>query len=318
MKKKWPLWKKFILFLLIALYFGGVFSFAYGYRLKQTDTAAYEALMAKVDAKMLVVKQKVYDTGAVIWDKSSEFASATKNSIFETGSAVKENISESWKKTFESGKDVYAQEPETITSPVDELSGASHETDETRSYLDTITGETILTGGPYDILYYNQTDPRWKDKFYGNQDTIGKYGCGPTSLATVVSSLTKQKITPEEMALWAKEHGYFCNGSGSYHTLIPEGAMQFGLKVENLGIPSEQAIIEALWTGKIVVVLMSQGHFTSSGHFMLLRGVTLDGKILIADPLSLDNSLKSWDLDILMNELKQGAAAGGPVWAITK
>ena len=31
---------------------------------------------------------------------------------------------------------------------------------------------------------------------------------------------------------------------------------------------------------------MSAGHFTSGGHFILLRGVTLDGNILVADPNS--------------------------------
>lgn len=41
-----------------------------------------------------------------------------------------------------------------------------------------------------------------------------------------------------------------------------------------------------LSSGHIFVALMGSGHFTSSGHFILLRGVTLDGKILVADPNS--------------------------------
>ncbi len=33
--------------------------------------------------------------------------------------------------------------------------------------------------------------------------------------------------------------------------------------------------------------------------------------------MSLENSLKAWDIDILINELKMGATGGGPLWAIS-
>ena len=321
MKKKWPLWKKLVTLLLIALYFGVIFSIAYGYRLKQTDTVAYEALIAKVEIKLTAAKDKISETSGFFWEKTTEAASNAKDSILETASAIKDKAAKTLKESLETKSDVYAQAPdesEMISSPVNDLVDASYDTTETHRYQDEFTGETMLTGGPFDILYYNQTDPRWKDKFYGGHDTIGKYGCGPTALAMAVSSITEQTITPDAMAVWARENGYFCNGSGSYHSLIPEGAAKFGLTVEKLGTPSSATVIEALCTGKIIVALMSQGHFTNSGHFVLVRGVTLDGKILLADPLSLDNSLKAWDLDILMNELKRGAASGGPVWAISK
>lgn len=316
MMKKLSFFKKSIIFLLIALYFGAIFSVAYGWRLKQTDTAAYEALMAKIESKYL----EAVAIGQAAWNKTTELAIAGKDSVVETAITLKDKVSVSFQNAFDSGTDVYAQAPgeeEPITSPVDDFANASYDTTETHRYVDNQTGETMLSGGAYDILYYNQTDPRWKDKFYGNQDTIGKYGCGPTALAMTVSSLTSQTITPEEMAKWANQNGYFCNGSGSYHALIPEGAAHFGLQVENLGNASSEKIIESLWTGKVIVALMSQGHFTNSGHFILVRGVTLDGKILLADPLSQENSLKAWDLDILVNELKHGAASGGPVWAIS-
>ena len=36
----------------------------------------------------------------------------------------------------------------------------------------------------------------------------------------------------------------------------------------------------------------------------------------IAHPINLDNSLRAWDIDILLNELKMGANSGGPLWSI--
>lgn len=177
---------------------------------------------------------------------------------------------------------------------------------------------TILTGGPANIVYYNQSDSQWADKIYGAQDTISIYGCGPTALAMVVSSLTSQKINPEQMANWAYQNGYFCRGSGSYHSLMPEGSKKFGLTVTNITDYSVQSLIQELSTGKIIIALMNEGHFTSGGHFLILRGVTLEGKILIADPKSLENSLKPWDPEIFIKEAKYSANSGGPFWAVEK
>lgn len=63
---------------------------------------------------------------------------------------------------------------------------------------------------------------------------------------------------------------------------------------------------------------MAKGHFTSSGHFIVLRGVTANKKILVADPVSRNRSEKEWDLSIVLNEARQGAGAGGPFWIIEK
>jgi len=56
-----------------------------------------------------------------------------------------------------------------------------------------------FTDGATTVHYYNQLDDRWKDEPYGKQGTIGSSGCGPTSLAMAVSSLTTQTIDPVQM-----------------------------------------------------------------------------------------------------------------------
>ena len=53
----------------------------------------------------------------------------------------------------------------------------------------------IFTDGATEVVYYNQLDERWADLPYGT-DNIGGYGCGPTSMAIVVSSLTDQTVDP--------------------------------------------------------------------------------------------------------------------------
>ena len=173
----------------------------------------------------------------------------------------------------------------------------------------------VFTDGSTQVVYYNQLDDRWRYQPYGTDD-IGGYACGPTSMSIVISSLTSDTIDPPHMAQWAYEHGYWCSKSGSYHTLIPGAAKAWGLAVEGCTASEPQRIVDALADGKLVVALMSKGHFTSSGHFIVLRGVTSDGKILVADPASYKRSEKQWDFSIILNEASKNAGAGGPFWII--
>lgn len=166
------------------------------------------------------------------------------------------------------------------------------------------------------VFYYCQEDPRWRNTLLGKKNTIGVAGCGPTSLATVISSLTDRKVDPVIMSKWTYQNGYYAEGAGSYHSLIPAGARAFGLNVESVGLANSQKLIGALSEGKMVVALMSRGHFTRTGHFIVLRGISKSGKILVSDPLSRMKSEMEWPISTILNEARRGASAGGPFWII--
>ena len=175
-------------------------------------------------------------------------------------------------------------------------------------------GDVTFTDGGTPVVYYNQLDERYASQPYGT-DNIGGYGCGPTAMAIVVSSLTDDMVDPVEMAKWSYDNGYWCKSSGSYHALIPAAAEEWGLPVSGCTTSEPQRILDALADGKLVVAIMSEGHFTSSGHFIVLRGVK-DGQIMVADPASYKRSGQLWDLSIILNEASRRAAAGGPFWII--
>ena len=59
--------------------------------------------------------------------------------------------------------------------------------------------------------------------------------------------------------------------------LVPGAAEGFGLQWESISTDKPHAVVDTLASGKLIVALMSKGHFTSSGHFMVLRGVTSEG-----------------------------------------
>jgi hypothetical protein len=173
----------------------------------------------------------------------------------------------------------------------------------------------VFTDGSKEVIYYNQLDERWANIMYGQSSTIGEAGCGPTSMSIIISTLTGESHDPIELSEWSVINGHRCEGNGSYHSLIPAAAEAYGLSSE--GDLTAQDIVDALSSGKLVVAIMSKGHFTSSGHFIVLRGVTSEGKILVADPASHKRSQQEWDLSLIMNEARKGAAAGGPFWAVS-
>ena len=178
-------------------------------------------------------------------------------------------------------------------------------------------GQEVLTGGSVSIAYFAQSDPAWKDQPYGS-DRVGRYGCGPTAMAMAVKGLTGTNTDPEQMASWCSQNGYWAAGSGSYHSIVRGVANAFGLECSSPNSVTPEDLRTQLSGGRIAVALMSAGHFTSGGHFILLRGVTLDGNILVADPNSRARSLQEWDASIIINELSSSKTAGAPLWFLSK
>ena len=184
------------------------------------------------------------------------------------------------------------------------------------SLYGTNYGDISFTDAGMEVVYYNQTDERWGNKMYGMSGTIGQAGCGPTALAIVVSTLTGKTVTPLDVAEWSVASGHRCEGNGSFHSLIPDGAIHYGLQVEAIGRSGDK-LVEALEDGKLVVGIYAPGHFTQSGHFLVIRGCTAEGKILVADPASYTRSQQEWPLSIIVNETSRRAGAGGPFWVIS-
>ena len=184
--------------------------------------------------------------------------------------------------------------------------------------LSSYDGVMLGESGEMQVVYYNQLDERWSHRMYGRSSSIGAAGCGPTSLAIAVSTLTGKNVDPPSVCAWSVANGHRCEGNGSYHSLIPEGAKHYGLKVEKLGRSSARELEKHLSSGHLVIAIMSRGHFTSNGHFIVLRGITKNGKVLVADPASYRRSEQEWDMSIILNETNKGAAAGGPLWSLSK
>lgn len=176
-------------------------------------------------------------------------------------------------------------------------------------------GRNFLTGGIVEMEYFQQSSPTWASRPYGTDD-IGHYGCGPTAMAMVINSLTDQHTDPAKMAQWAVEHSHWAKHGGSYLSLIKGASQAFGLSAQALPEKNEDSIQSALFSGNLLVALMGPGHFTKGGHFIVIRGVTLSGTLLVADPNSIEKSLAEWDPEVILSELSSSTQNGAPLWVI--
>lgn len=163
---------------------------------------------------------------------------------------------------------------------------------------------------PGEIPLFLQWDKNWGYDMYG-EDPIAIDGCAPTSLAMVAVGLTgNTSVTPLSVSDYAYKNGYYIDGVGSSWSLISEGSKHFGLKSHELPL-NKSSILSTLESGNPIILTVGPGTFTSTGHFLVLTGLTDDGKIKINDPNSKLNSSKSWDVDIFLNETKN-------LWKISK
>lgn len=213
---------------------------------------------------------------------------------------------------------VEAEEPpeeQFAASPDDWVEPAS-EADADLTRFELRGEEELLTGGSRDIVYYNQWDEAWSEKPFGS-DRIGAYGCGPTVMAMAVSSLTEQTMNPADMACWTKDNRHWSKKRGSRLSLIEGGALAYGLRAEGVQDLNAEHLRQELASGKMMVALVSKGHFTNGGHFILLRGATLDGGILVADPSSRGRSLTVWDAQLILDELSVSRNNGAPLWSLS-
>lgn len=151
------------------------------------------------------------------------------------------------------------------------------------------------------IPLFIQWDKRWGYDAYGN-DVIGLSGCGPTCLSMIVIGLTKnQEATPDKLADYAMEHGYYEQNSGTKWSFMDEVAAVYGVQGYYIYL-SKDNMQEELSQGHPLVCAMRSGDFTSQGHFIVIAGMEGD-KFLVHDPNSIERSQQLWDYDTLQYQI---------------
>ena len=162
--------------------------------------------------------------------------------------------------------------------------------------IDTLSEKEVSGNVPY--LF--QWDKRWGFHEYGDNN-IGFSGCGPTCLAMILAYYNKEAdTTPATLADYAMDNGYYETGSGTRWAFMVEAAEAYGINSRQI---SSSEIPDELSEGHPVIASVGKGHFTKSGHFIVLAGIE-NGTILVHDPNNVSNSMKKWNYNKFKNEIK--------------
>ncbi len=168
--------------------------------------------------------------------------------------------------------------------------------------LEPVDLEQYEIHGQIPIFY--QWTSTWGYAKYG-EEQIAIDGCGPTCLAMVAVGLTGDtSYTPKKVADISMEIGTYLSDTGTTWDLMKKGPDRMGFQSWQMKSWSASAILQELESGHPVICSMKEGTFTTQGHFIVLAGVTEDGKVLVNDPNSKVRTQTKWDAQELLDQTK--------------
>lgn len=172
------------------------------------------------------------------------------------------------------------EKTESVTEEtVQPSSAAAVQTEPAPAVPETFPAEQALPTEPEQMGYqtvpqYFQTDYPYIQ--YGN-GTIATSGCSMTCLAMMATYLTGQEYTPDQLA-----YHFGSYGKNNIERLEYGNAQ---MQLPNERTENVQEVLQALKTGKVAIAMMDdESVFTDTQHFIVLAGMTEDGKILVNDP----------------------------------
>lgn len=157
------------------------------------------------------------------------------------------------------------------------------------------------------IPLFIQWDKRWGYRDYGGGFFATKT-CGPTCMSMVYCGLTgKTDMDPYTMSQWSYKHGYYQDGVGTRWVFLENMPKRLGL--EEVDIKADADTLKTyLKEGWVCIANVKKGDFTKTGHYIVIKGLSKDGKLLINDPNSPKNSKKKWAVKRVVKQIRLLAA----------
>ncbi len=174
---------------------------------------------------------------------------------------------------------------------------------------DTASGKLTSSEKHADCPLLLQWDERWGYHSYG-ESIMAISGCGPTALSMVVIGLTgNTDATPNEVADYAMNNGYYMYGTGTSWSLMSDGAAHYGLSSQEVAA-DEAAMKQVLDEQGYLICSMRSGDFTTAGHFIVICGYDDEG-FQVNDPFCIYRSSLSWSYDTIAGQIKN-------IWGLKK
>lgn len=160
------------------------------------------------------------------------------------------------------------------------------------------------------MVYFNQREEPWGAIPYTSRgdksQTIGTSGCGPTSAAMVVSTLTGKLVTPDQACSYAVKNGFRTPNSGTSWGFFNKFGSQYGVGFSQHGGKDKNALQVAL-RNRQPVILSGQGGapYTRGGHYVVAAGISGDGNHVIINDPNKREYIKSYPISQLLGSTLQ-------------
>lgn len=168
---------------------------------------------------------------------------------------------------------------------------------------------------------FNQCDAPW-----GTMVTAGnvacQVSCGPTSMAMIIKNMTGQNITPTDTINYTTQTNSWYPGGGTTMPVNVSIAEHWGLNASV--VPPSITIndIKDILSKNGLVMLSGKGaspfldKVDSNGnpilHFVIIRGITSDGKFMVADP---NGHSGNYDMNTIMSGVSAAGLGGVSVFS---
>ena len=149
-------------------------------------------------------------------------------------------------------------------------------------------------------------DPLWNSYPYdaantSKTETVGKTGCGPTTMATIATNLLGKAILPPVLCDWSNKNGHRDpNGAdGTRPSFFTECAKKYGLRTAIINISSDNPLTSDHFTlidqvlranSLVAASVNSNSPYTNGGHYIMIYKIE-NGKVYIKDPVKSNNDL---------------------------
>lgn len=139
--------------------------------------------------------------------------------------------------------------------------------------------------------------------------SIGGGGCGPTSAAMLISTITGKTCLPTTTMKWACQKGFVYANQGTSYGYFEPQFKEYGISCKQIPQTCLNAqsnlrpqVIKALQEGYYFIALMKKGLWTSGGHYIVVWWA--DNKIHINDPASTADKRINGDPDTFFSQAK--------------
>jgi hypothetical protein len=139
--------------------------------------------------------------------------------------------------------------------------------------------------GNGNFVFYQQCDSKWANHpiYSGAPRTICTSGCGPTSAAMVVATMSNKNITPVQTGDYMTKINGYTDAGATVDGLV-KAVENWGLKAQTIGTDFAAATKIVRAGGLVIAGGQGDSPYSQGGHVVVIRGVDSTGNFLIGNP----------------------------------